>query len=67
MLVSNLIYLLVALGGSIVGSIVIWFRNRKPTSVASGIDEFNRGLRALDPDRAPPTSRWRDHRRAHQG
>lgn len=65
--VSNLIYLMLALGGSIVGSVVIWLRNRKPTSVESGIDAFNRGLRALDPDGTPPTSRWRNPRRVQQG
>ncbi len=66
-LVSNLIYLLLALGGSVIGSVVIWFRNRKPTSVEAGIDEFNRGLRALDPQAIPPPPRWRNHRRVQQG
>ena len=46
---SNLLYLLIPLAGSIVGSLVLWTRNRKPTSVESGIDEFQRGLRALAP------------------
>ncbi len=67
MLVSNLIYLVLALGGSVVGSLVIWFRHRKPTSWESGIDEFKRGLRALDPEAVPPTARWRNDRRVGQG
>lgn len=67
MLVSNLIYLMLALGGSVVGSLVMWFRHRRPTSFESGIDEFNRGLRALDPDAVPPTSKWRNERRVGQG
>ena len=56
---SNLIYLLVALAGSIVGSFILWFRSRKPTSVESGIDEFRRGLQALSPEGTAPSSRWR--------
>ena len=67
LLVSNLIYLVLALGGSVVGSLVIWFRHRKPTSVESGIDQFNRGLRALDPHAPPSGSRWRNDRRVRQG
>lgn len=66
-LVSNLIYLLLALGGSVIGSVVMWLRHRKPTSVEAGIDEFNRGLRALDPHATPPASRWRNQRRVQQG
>ncbi len=56
-------YLMLALAGSVVGSIFVWFRNRKPTSVESGIDEFNRGLQALDPRGAPQSSWWRNNRR----
>lgn len=66
-LVSNLIYLLLALGGSVIGSVVMWLRHRKPTSVEAGIAEFSRGLQALDPRATPPASRWRNHRRVQQG
>ena len=64
---SNLLYLVVALGGSVVGSVFLWFRNRKPTSVESGIDEFRRGLRALDPDGTRADTGWGGRRRARQG
>ncbi len=63
---SNLLYLVIALGGSVVGSIVLWAHHRKPTSMESGIDEFERGLRALAPggDSAPAPT-WRRRRRVH--
>jgi uncharacterized protein (DUF58 family) len=63
---SNLLYLVIALGGSVVGSLVLWARHRKPTSMESGIDEFHKGLRALAPGgeaAADTTSRRR--RRVH--
>jgi hypothetical protein len=62
--VSNLIYLVVAVAASIVGSLVLWFRSRKPTSVESRIDEFHRGLQALSPEGVPSTTGWRNRRRA---
>ena len=46
---SNLAFLLVPLGASVVGSVLLWARHRKPTSVESGIDQFHRGLQALAP------------------
>jgi len=48
--VSNLAFLLVAVGVSVVGSIVLWLRTRKPTTVGSSIDSFAREMRALAPD-----------------
>ncbi len=51
---SNLLYLLLAGVLSAAGVLVIWLRNRRPTSLESGIEEFQRELRALDPkDRHP--------------
>jgi hypothetical protein len=50
---SNLLYLGIALLLSIIGCLVIWYRNRKPTSLTAGIEEFQRELRALAPDRRP--------------
>jgi hypothetical protein len=49
--VSNLVYLLVALVLSVTGSLILWFRHRRPTSLESGIDSFSRELKALAPDR----------------
>ncbi len=63
---SNLLYLVVPLGGSIVGSLLLWARHRKPTSMESGIDEFHKGLRALAPGGDPtPAPTWRRRRRVH--
>ena len=47
---SELLYLLIALSLSLLGSFILWYRHRKPRSVEAGIDEFSRELRALAPD-----------------
>jgi len=49
--VSNLIYLLAALTLSVVGSVALWYRHRKPRSMEFGVDEFQRELKALAPER----------------
>lgn len=46
---SSLVYLLVALTLSIMGSLILWYRHRRPKSLESGIDEFSRELKALAP------------------
>lgn len=48
---SNLIYLLIAIALSVIGSLVLWARTRQPRSVESGIEQFARELRALAPGR----------------
>ncbi len=50
---SVLIYLLVAVLISLVGSLVLWMRARQPTSMDAGIDQFRRELQALAPERPP--------------
>ncbi len=50
---SNLIYLLLAVAFSIIGSLILWYRHRRPRSMEAGIDEFNRELRALAPEKRP--------------
>ena len=50
---SNLLYLGIALGLSIVGCLILYYRNRKPTSLTHGIEEFQRELKALAPDKRP--------------
>ena len=52
---ENLLYLLAAIVLSIVVSVIIVVRNRKPTSMEAGIEAFNRELRALAPDKRPAT------------
>ena len=49
---SNLLYLGIAVAVSSIGILVLWYRNRKPRSLESGIEEFQRELRALAPDRS---------------
>ena len=60
---SNLLYLLVAILLSIIGSLILWYRHRRPRSMESGIDEFNRELKALAPEkRAEQRERERERR-----
>jgi hypothetical protein len=51
--VSSLLYLGFAIVISVVGGLIIYARNRKPTSLNAGIEEFQRELRALAPDKRP--------------
>jgi hypothetical protein len=51
--VSNLLYLGFAVVLSIVGGTLLYLRTRKPTSLNAGIEEFQRELRALAPDKRP--------------
>lgn len=48
---SNLIYLVLAVVLSVIGSLILWYRNRQPRSMDHGIREFSKGLEALAPDR----------------
>ena len=50
---SNLLYLGLAILLSSIGATIIYLRNRKPTSLNAGIEEFQRELRALAPDKRP--------------
>ena len=47
---SGLVFLLLALVVSLLGSALLWARQRKPTSLDHGITEFQREMRALAPD-----------------
>lgn len=48
---SNLLYLGIAIVLSVIGCLVLYLRNRKPTSLNAGIEEFQRELKALAPER----------------
>lgn len=54
---TSILFLLVALGLSVVGSAVFLLRHRKPTSLEHGIDSFSREMDALSPDRSMPRRR----------
>jgi hypothetical protein len=47
--VTALIFLSIALVVSIVGSLALWLRNRQPTTWDSGISDFAREMKALEP------------------
>ena len=55
---SSLVYLGIAVVLSVVGCLVLWFRNRRPTSMTHSIQEFARELDALAPS-TPATGRRR--------
>jgi hypothetical protein len=50
---GGLAFLVVAVLLSILGSMVLWLRTRKPTSLEHGIDSFSREMDALSPEEAP--------------
>jgi hypothetical protein len=49
--VSSLVYLLIAVLLSVIGTLILWYRHRRPRSMEEGIEEFSRELRALAPER----------------
>jgi len=48
--VTILVYLLVPLLIVLAASLVMWMRNRQPTSLQSGVDDFRREMQALSPE-----------------
>jgi hypothetical protein len=56
---QNLIYLLVALGLSVVLSMIVWLVQRKPKTFMSSIDDFRREMDALARDPADSDTRRR--------
>jgi hypothetical protein len=48
--VTALWFLLIALAISLLGSLLLWLRNRRPSSVEHAVDEFSREMRALSPE-----------------
>ncbi|HEX9683313.1 MAG TPA: hypothetical protein VGA13_09540 [Acidimicrobiales bacterium] len=53
---SALVFLGLAVIASLVGSVIVSLRAREPTTLESGIEEFERGLAALRPRVPPPMS-----------
>jgi hypothetical protein len=47
---ANLLYLVVAIGLSTVGGVLLWFVRRRPRSMQSQMDAFSRELAALAPN-----------------
>jgi hypothetical protein len=50
---GGLAFLLIVLVISGIGVLVLWMRNRDTTSLDNGVEEFQREMRALSPDRRP--------------
>lgn len=55
----NLLYVGLAVFVTVLGSLIMVLRNRRPRSVESGVEEFARELRALAPEPVPATRRRR--------
>ena len=47
---TNLLYLVIAVVLSLVGSLVLWLRTRQPRSMEAGIARFAKELKAIAPD-----------------
>jgi hypothetical protein len=47
---SNVVYLLIVVGISAVGLVILWARTRAPSSPRSSVEQFNDKMRALAPD-----------------
>ena len=50
LVVSNLLYPVIAVGVAVVLCVVVVLRHRRPKSVEANMRAFNRGLRALAPE-----------------
>jgi hypothetical protein len=48
---GGLAFLLIAVVVSVIGTLVLWLRNRDTTTLDQGIDEFRREMNALSPDK----------------
>jgi hypothetical protein len=64
---SGVLFLVGAIALSILGSVALWLRTRRPTSFESGIDDFARQRAALSSDRSTrprrrATGGWRPGR-----
>ena len=53
---SGLGFLLIVVVVTLIGSLVVWLRNRKPTYFMASVDDFEREMRALDGLPAPTGS-----------
>lgn len=50
---SALVFLLIVLVVSVVGSLVLWLQHRAPSTLESGIEAFQREMEALAPPEDP--------------
>jgi hypothetical protein len=59
--VNAVFFLMIAVVISVVGGLVLYLRNRTPSSLEAGIDNFRREMEALAPrdEQAVPRRWWR--------
>jgi hypothetical protein len=56
---GGLAFLFIAVVVSVIGTLVLYMRNRGSTSVDHGVEEFQREMRALSPDKRDDDRRRR--------
>jgi hypothetical protein len=63
---GNVAFLLIAVGIAVVGSLIVWFRYRKPKTFMSSINDFAREMDALgrEPGAEPRRSSSRTNRKS---
>jgi hypothetical protein len=54
---SAIVFLLIVLVVSAIGSLILWLQHRSPSTLESGIDAFQREMDALAPPHDPTTDR----------
>ena len=62
---SNVAFLLIAVGIAVVGSLIVWFRYRKPKTFMSSINDFAREMDALGREPGSPEPRRGSARATH--
>ncbi len=56
---GGLAFLFIVVIVSVLGTLVLWMRNRGSTSLDHGVEEFQREMRALSPDKSDDDRRRR--------
>jgi hypothetical protein len=54
---SAIVFLLIVLVVSAIGSLILWLQHRSPSTLESGIDAFQREMDALAPPNDPSPDR----------
>jgi hypothetical protein len=62
--VGNAAFLLVAVVGSLIGSVLLWLRHRRPKTFMSSIDDFQREMKALAREQEQPAAGLRSRLRS---
>jgi hypothetical protein len=57
---SAVVFLLIVIVVSAIGSFILWLQHRSPSTLESGIDAFQREMDALAPPKDPTANRRDD-------